>query len=357
MAKHWPHLLVSSGVTRDQIRDRGKANGLTKFLACWQATWFCVQCIYRLSSGLSISLLELNVFGHAICAVLIYALWWEKPQDVTQPHVFAMLDSHEAAAALCTFSRMGRIFRERQELGSLAYHPLRRSEADESTIDLRGPGVILLKPHSRKCDPTSSETSSLSFKVGDTCWRVELRPAWNDPDLTRDIVLIDQWAFARLKYGGEMSGTGVYLPLSLRCRDWCIDIDYNADLDIEPLNTLYYSAAISFASAIYGGLHLTAFWAPFPSAVERLLWRTSSLTVVVFGAVFCILVCVNAYVEKQYRDTSVFGYCLLAFLVPALLWYLLCRAFLVIECFISLAYLSPSQLAIPTWSLYIPHLT
>ena len=34
-----------------------------------------------------ISLLELNTFGHAVLALLIYVLWWEKPFDVDHPSI------------------------------------------------------------------------------------------------------------------------------------------------------------------------------------------------------------------------------------------------------------------------------
>ena len=34
-----------------------------------------------------ISLLELNTFGHAVCALLIYLLWWEKPFEVDFPTI------------------------------------------------------------------------------------------------------------------------------------------------------------------------------------------------------------------------------------------------------------------------------
>lgn len=37
------------------------------------------------SEHIPISLLELNTFGHAICALLIYVLWWEKPFEVDSP--------------------------------------------------------------------------------------------------------------------------------------------------------------------------------------------------------------------------------------------------------------------------------
>lgn len=36
---------------------------------------------------ISISLLELNTFGHAVCALMIYLIWWEKPLDVDYPTV------------------------------------------------------------------------------------------------------------------------------------------------------------------------------------------------------------------------------------------------------------------------------
>ena len=34
-----------------------------------------------------ISPLELNTFGHAVLALLIYILWWEKPFDVEHPSI------------------------------------------------------------------------------------------------------------------------------------------------------------------------------------------------------------------------------------------------------------------------------
>lgn len=37
------------------------------------------------SEHIPISILELNTFGHAICALLIYVLWWEKPFEVDYP--------------------------------------------------------------------------------------------------------------------------------------------------------------------------------------------------------------------------------------------------------------------------------
>lgn len=50
----------------EQILDKSKADGLAKTIVCLQASWFCLQCVVRMSWGIGISLLELNTFAHAM---------------------------------------------------------------------------------------------------------------------------------------------------------------------------------------------------------------------------------------------------------------------------------------------------
>ena len=80
---HEPDILPY--LSPEQIKDKSKADGLKKFLVCAQATWFCVQCIARLSQSLPLSLLELNTVAHALCTLVIYLSWWHKPLDVEEP--------------------------------------------------------------------------------------------------------------------------------------------------------------------------------------------------------------------------------------------------------------------------------
>ena len=67
------------------IRDKSKADGVKKTVVCMQAIWFGVNVVTRLSQGLPIALLELNAAAHAICTLVIYAMWWDKPLDVEEP--------------------------------------------------------------------------------------------------------------------------------------------------------------------------------------------------------------------------------------------------------------------------------
>ncbi|ORX96674.1 hypothetical protein BCR34DRAFT_593759 [Clohesyomyces aquaticus] len=73
-----------------------------------------------MSSGLSISLLELNTFGHSICALLIAFLWWDKPLDVSEPTLIKV--EGQELEELCAFMCMSS-FLEGQEEFSLFRRP------------------------------------------------------------------------------------------------------------------------------------------------------------------------------------------------------------------------------------------
>jgi hypothetical protein len=99
LLEHEPDLIPE--ISEEHIYDKSKASGLAKTLVCLQALWFCVQCIVRFAQGLAVSLLELNVFGHAICALLMYFLWWDKPLDIKEPTVLSGKMVREMCALMC----------------------------------------------------------------------------------------------------------------------------------------------------------------------------------------------------------------------------------------------------------------
>jgi len=90
-----------------EILDKSKASTLVKTLTCLQAFWFCVQCIMRLTMNSSITLLELNVFGHCVCTFAIYAIWWNKPMDISEPTLLKLEERPDAQgliALLCSYT-------------------------------------------------------------------------------------------------------------------------------------------------------------------------------------------------------------------------------------------------------------
>ncbi|KAH0606543.1 uncharacterized protein H6S33_003377 [Morchella sextelata] len=66
---------------KNEVKDKGKANVLAKFLVCAQALWMVMNCFMRRAAGLPITIIELNVIVHVFCAVIVYACWWKKPHD------------------------------------------------------------------------------------------------------------------------------------------------------------------------------------------------------------------------------------------------------------------------------------
>ena len=48
--------------------------------------------------------MELNTFGHAICALLIYFLWWEKPFEVEHPTIVRSQDVNDSFALFWIFT-------------------------------------------------------------------------------------------------------------------------------------------------------------------------------------------------------------------------------------------------------------
>ena len=102
LVEHAPHLIPD--LSKEEIRDKSKADGLAKLIVCLQAIWFCTQCIIRLAQKQAISLLELNTFGHAVCALLLYFFWRHKPLDIESPTLLEGDEAWEICALMCVTS-------------------------------------------------------------------------------------------------------------------------------------------------------------------------------------------------------------------------------------------------------------
>lgn len=78
-----PNILPS--ISQESITSRSQQGSLTKAIAVVQVGSFCVTCALRTSEKLSMSVLEISTIGYAFCAILAYALWWEKPCIKSDP--------------------------------------------------------------------------------------------------------------------------------------------------------------------------------------------------------------------------------------------------------------------------------
>jgi hypothetical protein len=67
--------------------DKSKADALTKGLVCYQALWTLLQTVTRKVEGFTVTLLELHTLARIGSTLLLYLVWWNKPQDVLVPEV------------------------------------------------------------------------------------------------------------------------------------------------------------------------------------------------------------------------------------------------------------------------------
>ncbi|KAK1219029.1 hypothetical protein PQX77_018257 [Marasmius sp. AFHP31] len=68
-----------------EIQDRSKGDGLSKTFILLQTTWFLIQVLARVISGLPVTELELVTVAFATLNVLAYIFWYNKPLNVDCP--------------------------------------------------------------------------------------------------------------------------------------------------------------------------------------------------------------------------------------------------------------------------------
>jgi hypothetical protein len=68
--------------SESSIKDRSKADGLTKIIALLQCIWLLTQTIARRYADFSISELELATIAFIPCTFFTYIIWFDKGFDV-----------------------------------------------------------------------------------------------------------------------------------------------------------------------------------------------------------------------------------------------------------------------------------
>ena len=129
----YPELLPK--ISREEIKDKSKANRFAKAVVCIQTTWFCLQFIVRILQSLPVSLLELNTFAHCICVLLIYIFWWHKPLDIEEPLAIPTASLDARLRQLCAkASFYSQLFPYKYRLPSVSRGPFTRKSGYKMSI-------------------------------------------------------------------------------------------------------------------------------------------------------------------------------------------------------------------------------
>jgi len=369
LAKEHPHLIEDIPV--QQIQDKSKGSGFAKTLVCMQgiispqsieipnlthftnriacnlALWFSFQCIARFKLRLGISLLELNTFGHAICTLAIYLVWWRKPLDIQEPLQVHISDGSEseAIAVMCMASKLGldepeivdvyptlddvhqamdfqcELIRVDNQCWRLSTTPARlfpskpRKGADtrlplRQTVQIRIP-----LPYEYS---STAEDRYVTFQYQESTFteqtprqRLEdhgkLTSAWDTI-----CAFVRRFRTKKLNELKQITTGYVNIPTRDLYRYFLAASNDNVDKMVTDLHKRKHHDALTdrvrnspklesirtdwmlyfgfgFVGLVYGGLHCIAWEAPFETEGERLLWRISSVAVAANGFLLLLL--------------------------------------------------------------------
>ncbi|KAF2873012.1 hypothetical protein BDV95DRAFT_568538 [Massariosphaeria phaeospora] len=327
------------------ILDKSKASGLAKTLVCLQASWFCLQCTVRLNQKLTISLLELNTFAHALCTLIIYILWWNKPLDIEAPN---FLTSKATSAYLLVLSMRDDNFSWKSQKAEPLYRKLvvdqygtSSSIRDHDIPQLNFPGFTQFRDRER-------------FHGHTLYTETRVRKPNTTPQKDGRYVYLSGEEVACLEVAFEGKARRKIedwhgCSLAIRSRDWPI---LKAKKNSTYLSFLFAGLCDFLSKKVFkeawreknrfqtGVLRFCKVSGPFIHCLlpERLRWDLA----------------INDVQYKFGRDMRKGSY--YAGIDILGLFYIFCRVFLVVECFLSMAHLPDSVYQVPRWSQYFPHI-
>jgi len=76
---------INEKTFKSEIEDKTKANNIVKLFSGLQTVWLVVSCCARWWDHLPLTLLEIHVLIQVVCTIFTFCFWWSKPLDVQEP--------------------------------------------------------------------------------------------------------------------------------------------------------------------------------------------------------------------------------------------------------------------------------
>jgi len=324
------HLLQRGAIdfpalTVADIQERSNLHPILLSLILLQATWFVLQCISRLITGLLITQLEVMTLTLVVMNGIIFAFAWQKPLDVRYPVLITPnynLDCHLGIEAPPQFETILDDFRREKKLQRI----IKRI----SLIDYR------LQP----------QASTVAYYVHRYLPSLIMWPLLSIYDDFGDLAINIQ--------SPEIQTANLKVPLFY--------------LPESSFVVYLFALSVACIAGMGNGIVHCLFWSwgHFPSEVARIIWRVNSVTAAGFCAVSLFITVITFMFPLFYRLPApshlaldvilqLFNLASIIFLCLSLLPFVLARITLLLESFFCLHLLPKEALEIVPWTRYIPH--
>ena len=334
-------------ISEKDILDKSKTDNVSRLLSILQALWMLSQILGRLAVKLPITLLEVNTLAHIACAMIIYALWWNKPKMVNEPTRL----KGEWAASICSYMYMSSqisgwrrhrpgILKKHWKDPELSILTFNSPESDQNRPGIRAETIETSSEGTEDVLGTPLHSSlRTSLQHGTFSPRpiqaLAEKEQLDEDELYRTLEsrLESSRDFQEQRWALAAKAISTYPAIASRMKtrhvqarvSSCVQLSQSAqtgaDIDdpwcnnrfvtyLEPLTEELVDDAIGnwarenllrnvsgfvmgmilwSASMAYGGIHIAAWNSFFPTPVERLLWRCSALCIAASGLVWILI--------------------------------------------------------------------
>ncbi|TFK59491.1 hypothetical protein BDN72DRAFT_883953 [Pluteus cervinus] len=342
-------------LTEKEIQDKSKGDILSKTLVAFQTTWFVFECIARLQLGLPLIELEVVTLAFATLNIITYALWWYKPLNVLCPlylHVRPKVsDPWEEAVG------RGETNATESTEGELSEVQVKLLAASNRVAGMSSSGKGAVVGETERTKKAESGEGSGKMPMGIVGRIVAV---------IKDDIEEDGWWWMLWKRLLKEPFLAVVWPLwelvesvNESPRDEATYVSTFFALEgISGRDETWVQGLSSFIGMMFGAIHFLSWHSTFPTHTELLLWRTSSVVLVV-PPFLLLLTALFAHISARrlQRLATFFGMVSLSISyfggpIP----YILARFCVLVLAFLTLHNLPADALTNISWTSYIPHI-
>ncbi|KAF8059243.1 hypothetical protein FPV67DRAFT_1634143 [Lyophyllum atratum] len=325
-------------ITKEEINDRSKSDGVAKCLVIGQTGWFVLQCAERWVEGLVVTELELITAALALLNGFMYFFWWDKPFDVRTPvPVYLIEEPHRVKPELQIDGQLLRC-----DCYALYSHP----SAEHYKFSRGNSGVTL---------PTFSQQLEKRMKA------ISLKALCRRMLSTLSFNL--EWPLLAIKFTShrlnDMTGWATTAYYAVAAEDRYVGMFHSVDTDV---TSGVMFGACSIIGMIFGAIHCVGWHFVFSTHTELIVWRVCSVTITSIPAVLFIY-SVASYISKTTLHNSA-GHTVSGIVVNMMEFisivsvpiYMLTRISLLLVAFLTLRNLPDGAYAAVNWTSRLPHI-